>query len=67
MTDVRQLIREIGREHTILLSSHILSEVSQTCNRMLIISDGEIAASGTPEELTEAVRALLAQWEEQRV
>jgi len=52
VTDVRALIREIGREHTVILSSHILPEVSQTCNRVLIINRGEIVAEGTPEELT---------------
>jgi ABC-2 type transport system ATP-binding protein len=56
VTDVRDLIRDIGREHTVILSSHILSEVSQTCSRMLIINNGEIVASGTPEELTERVQ-----------
>ncbi|MBN1978518.1 MAG: ATP-binding cassette domain-containing protein [Anaerolineae bacterium] len=56
VTDVRELIREIGQEHTIILSSHILSEVSQTCNRMLIINDGQIVASGTPDKLTEQVQ-----------
>ncbi len=52
VTEVRSLIREIGREHTVILSSHILPEVSQTCNRVLIINKGEIVAEGTPEELT---------------
>lgn len=56
VTDVRQLVRDIGQEHTVILSSHILSEVSQTCNRILIISEGEIVASGTPEELTARVQ-----------
>jgi ABC-2 type transport system ATP-binding protein len=56
VTDVRQLVKDIGQEHTIILSSHILSEVSQTCSRMLIINDGEIVASGTPQELTERVQ-----------
>ncbi len=52
VTDVRTLIQEIGREHTVILSSHVLPEVSQTCNRVLIINKGEIVAEGTPEELT---------------
>lgn len=52
VTEVRALIREIGREHTVILSSHILPEVSQTCGRVLIIHKGEIVAEGTPEELT---------------
>jgi ABC-2 type transport system ATP-binding protein len=52
VTDVRALIQEIGREHTVILSSHVLPEVSQTCNRVLIINKGSIVAEGTPEELT---------------
>jgi len=52
VTDVRALIQEIGREHTVILSSHVLPEVSQTCGRVLIINKGEIVAEGTPEELT---------------
>jgi ABC-2 type transport system ATP-binding protein len=52
VTEVRSLIREIGREHTVILSSHILPEVSQMCGRELIINKGEIVAEGTPEELT---------------
>jgi len=52
VTEVRALIREIGREHTVILSSHILPEVSQTCGRVLIINKGEIVAEGTPDELT---------------
>ncbi len=52
VTDVRALIQEIGREHTVILSSHVLPEVSQTCNRVLIINKGEIVAEGTPDELT---------------
>jgi ABC-2 type transport system ATP-binding protein len=50
--EIRDLIKEIGREKTILLSTHILPEVSATCGRVLIISDGSIVASGTPDELT---------------
>jgi ABC-2 type transport system ATP-binding protein len=52
VADVRALIQEIGREHTVILSSHVLPEVSQTCNHVLIINKGEIVAEGTPEELT---------------
>jgi ABC-2 type transport system ATP-binding protein len=50
--EVRQLILELGQEHTILLSSHILPEVSQTCTRILILHGGTLVAEGTPEELT---------------
>lgn len=49
--EMRSLIKEIGKEKTILLSSHILSEVEATCNRVLIIHHGKIVASGTPREL----------------
>jgi ABC-2 type transport system ATP-binding protein len=49
--EIRQLIKKIGREKTILLSTHILPEVSATCGRVIIISGGKIVASGTPEEL----------------
>jgi ABC-2 type transport system ATP-binding protein len=52
IVQVRALIQELGREHTIVLSSHILPEVSQTCSRVLIMHNGRIAATGTPDELT---------------
>jgi ABC-2 type transport system ATP-binding protein len=49
--DVRSLIREIGRERTVLLSTHILSEAQQICDRVLIINKGLIVAEDTPERL----------------
>ncbi|HEY61292.1 MAG TPA: ATP-binding cassette domain-containing protein [Anaerolineae bacterium] len=49
--EVRNLIREIGKEHTILLSTHILSEAQQICNRVLIINKGKIVAEDSPEQL----------------
>lgn len=49
--EIRQLIRDIGREKTIILSTHILPEVSATCGRVLIISNARLVASGTPDEL----------------
>jgi len=51
IVEIRNLIRTIGETKTILLSSHILSEVSETCGRVIIISDGKISGQGTPEEL----------------
>ncbi len=48
---VRQLIREIGRDRTVLLSTHILSEAQQVCDRVLIIHKGKIAAEDTPARL----------------
>lgn len=49
--EMRDLIRELSGEHTILLSSHILSEVSAVCDHIMILSGGKLAASGSPEEL----------------
>jgi ABC-2 type transport system ATP-binding protein len=50
--EIRNLIKNIGKERTIILSSHILSEVSAVCDRVLIINKGKIVATGTPEELS---------------
>ncbi len=50
--EIRQLIRQIGEEKTVILSTHILPEVEATCSRVLIINDGKIVASGSPESLT---------------
>lgn len=49
--EVRNLIREIGREHTVLLSTHILSEAQHVCNRVLIINNGRIVAEDTTQGL----------------
>jgi ABC-2 type transport system ATP-binding protein len=49
--DVRELIRQLGKERTVLLSSHILPEVSQVCTRVLIIHKGRIVAEDTPDRL----------------
>jgi ABC-2 type transport system ATP-binding protein len=53
---VRDLIKDLGKHHTILLSTHILSEVELTCNRVLVINRGKIEASDTPANLTKLVR-----------
>jgi len=50
--EIRQLIKNMGKEKTVIYCSHILSEVSATCNHILIINQGAIVASGTAEELT---------------
>jgi ABC-2 type transport system ATP-binding protein len=50
---IRELIRELGRERTLLLSTHILPEVELLCNRVMIIDRGRIVAEGTPEALRE--------------
>jgi ABC-2 type transport system ATP-binding protein len=51
IVEIRSLIREIGREKTVILSTHILPEVQATCSRILIISGGKLVADGTPEAL----------------
>jgi ABC-2 type transport system ATP-binding protein len=51
--EVRELIKGLAKRHTILLSSHILSEVEMTCSRVLILNKGRIVASGTPADLRE--------------
>lgn len=51
--DIRNLIKSLATRHTILLSSHILSEVEMTCSRVMILNKGHIVASGTPAELRE--------------
>lgn len=53
MIEMRQLIRSLGKEHTVLLSSHILSEVSAVCDHILIVSGGKLVAQGTPQQLQE--------------
>src|SRR5207245_7700010 len=47
IVEMRELIKRLGGQHTILLSSHILSEISQTCDRLLVIHEGRLAADGT--------------------
>jgi ABC-2 type transport system ATP-binding protein len=51
IVEIRELIKKIGREKTVLLSSHILAEVEATCDRIIIINKGKIVADGTSEEL----------------
>lgn len=53
--EIRKLIKALGKEHTIILSSHILPEVSAVCERIVIINKGEIAAIDTPENLSKGL------------
>ena len=53
--DIRNLIRELGKAHTVILSSHILSEVQAVCQQVLILSKGRLVAVGSPEELGETL------------
>ena len=54
--EIRQLIRTLSKDHTIILSSHILAEVQEICEYVLIISKGRLAAEGTPKQLEEMSR-----------
>ncbi len=54
--EMRDLIKGLSPEHTVILSSHILSEISAVCDHILIISKGKLAASGSPEELQRMMR-----------
>lgn len=51
IVEIRELIKEIGAEKTVILSTHILSEVQASCDRVLIINKGKLVADGTPEDL----------------
>lgn len=53
ITEIRDLIRKLGKNHTVILSSHILSEVSQICERVIIINKGKVLAVDTPSNLEE--------------
>jgi len=54
--EVRELIKSLGGDHTIILSTHILPEVSMTCQRVIIINEGRIVASDTPDNLTKRLK-----------
>lgn len=55
--EIRQLIRNLAKEHTVLLSSHILSEVQEVCDHIMIIYKGRLVASDTPENLEKGLRS----------
>lgn len=72
IVEMRELIRDLGRQRTVLLSSHILSEVSAICDRILILSRGVLVADDSPESLGQRIAQasalhLLARGEEQTV
>ncbi|HUX41250.1 MAG TPA: ATP-binding cassette domain-containing protein [Rectinemataceae bacterium] len=54
--EIRALIRELGKEKTVILSTHILQEVEAVCSKVLILNEGRIAAQGTAEEIGEALK-----------
>ena len=57
VAEIRKLIKELGKKHTVILSSHILSEVSQICERVIIINQGKIVAVDTPKNLEKITKS----------
>jgi ABC-2 type transport system ATP-binding protein len=62
INETRKLIKELAGSHTIILSTHILPEVSQTCQRVVIINKGKVVAVDTPENLTARLRGAETMW-----
>jgi ABC-2 type transport system ATP-binding protein len=58
VVDTRKLIKDLGREHTVILSTHILPEVSMVCQRVLIIHEGQIMAEDSPKNLAERLQGV---------
>jgi ABC-2 type transport system ATP-binding protein len=52
IVEMRRLVRSLAGEHTVIVSSHILSEISETCDRILVLRDGRVVASGSEQELS---------------
>lgn len=57
VVETRELIKELGREHTIIISSHILPEVGMICQRILIIHEGQVVAEDTPKNLSQRLKS----------
>ncbi len=55
IVEMRALVRQLRTNHTVIVSSHILSEISETCDRLLVLRDGQVVASGTEEELSQSL------------
>lgn len=55
MIEIRNLIKSLGERHTVILSSHILSEVQMICDRVIVINKGKLVADGTPDSLSQAM------------
>ena len=60
IVEMRHLIRDLGGDHTILISSHILSEVEETCDSLVLLRDGELVAQGSESELLQRFHSALA-------
>jgi ABC-2 type transport system ATP-binding protein len=55
ITEMRDVVKNLGKKHTVILSSHIMQEVSAVCDRMMIINRGKIVATGTPKSLSDSL------------
>jgi ABC-2 type transport system ATP-binding protein len=62
IVEMRNLVRSLKKKHTVLVSSHILTEISETCDRILMLGDGEILASGTEESLLSKLEPGSGSW-----
>jgi len=58
IVQMRQVIRDLAEEHTVLLSSHLLGEISQTCDRLLVLHEGKLIAEGTEESLIQSANTI---------
>jgi ABC-2 type transport system ATP-binding protein len=55
-TEIRQLVKNLAKDHTIIMSTHVMQEAQAVCSRLIVISRGKLVADGTTEELSKAVR-----------
>ena len=65
-SEIRSLIRELAQDHTIIVSTHVMQEVTAVCSRLLVINHGQLAADGTPDELVrqaQGTRVIAAEFE----
>ena len=62
IVEMRNLVRSLKKKHTVLVSSHILTEISETCDRILMLGEGEILAAGTEESLLSKVEPGAGHW-----
>jgi ABC-2 type transport system ATP-binding protein len=62
IVEMRNLVRNLKKAHTVLISSHILTEISETCDRILMLGDGEIVASGTEASLMSKLEPTASAW-----
>ena len=67
VAQIRALIQDLGRDRTILLSSHVLPEIAMTCRRVLIMNEGRLVASGTPQDLSKQLGLGPGKWDLEKI